>query len=66
MPIIFIIASLVTLIAALMVVTGKNLFHNALFLVLSFVGVAALYISAGSRVPGRRADPDLRRAPSRS
>lgn len=44
MSIIFIIASLVTLISALMVVTGKNLFHNALYLVLSFVGVAALYL----------------------
>ncbi len=27
-----------------MVVTGKNLFHNALYLVLSFFGVAVLYI----------------------
>jgi len=44
LPIIFIIASLVTLIAALRVVTGRNVFHNALFLVLSFVGVAVLYI----------------------
>jgi NADH-quinone oxidoreductase subunit J len=44
MSIIFIIASLVTLIAALMVVTGKNLFHNALYLVLSFFGVAVLYL----------------------
>jgi len=44
MLIIFIIASLVTLASALMVVTGKNLFHNALYLVLSFIGVAALYI----------------------
>ena len=41
MPIIFIIASLVTLIAAVKVVTGRSVFHNALFLVLSFVGVAA-------------------------
>ena len=44
MSIVFMIASLVTLIAALRVVTGKNLFHNALYLVLSFVGVAALYL----------------------
>jgi NADH-quinone oxidoreductase subunit J len=44
MSIIFIIASLVTLIAALMVVTGKNLFHNALYLILSFFGVAVLYL----------------------
>ena len=42
--IVFIIASLVTLGAALMVVTGKNIFHNALFMVLSFIGVATLYI----------------------
>jgi NADH-quinone oxidoreductase subunit J len=30
--------------SALAVVTTKNLFHSALFLVLSFVGVAGLYI----------------------
>lgn len=41
---IFIILSLITLGAALAVVTSKNLFHSALFLVLSFVGVAGLYI----------------------
>lgn len=42
--IVFIIASLVTLGAGLMVVTGKNIFRNALFMVLSFIGVAVLYI----------------------
>lgn len=42
--IVFIIASLITLGAALRVVTGRNVFHNALFMVLSFFGVAALYI----------------------
>lgn len=42
--IVFIVASLVTLGAALKVVTGRNVFHNALFMVLSFVGVAALYV----------------------
>jgi NADH:ubiquinone oxidoreductase subunit 6 (subunit J) len=42
--IIFIIASLVTLGAAWKVVTGKNVFHNALFMILSFIGVAALYV----------------------
>lgn len=42
--IVFIIASLVALGAALRVVTGKNVFHNALFMVLSFIGVAALYV----------------------
>jgi NADH-quinone oxidoreductase subunit J len=40
----FIIFSIITLGAALAVVTSKNLFHSALFLVLSFVGVAGLYI----------------------
>jgi len=42
--VVFIICSLVTLGAALAVVTSKNLFHSALFLVLSFVGVASLYV----------------------
>ena len=42
--IVFIICSLVTLGAAFAVVTSKNLFHSALFLVLSFVGVAGLYV----------------------
>ncbi len=42
--IVFIIASLVTLGAGLMVVTGQNIFRNALFMVLSFIGVAVLYI----------------------
>jgi len=42
--IVFIIASLVTLGAALKVVTGRNVFHNALFMILSFIGVAALYV----------------------
>ncbi len=42
--IVFIIASLVTLGAAFVVVTGKNLFHNALFMILSFMGVATLYV----------------------
>jgi len=42
--IVFIIASLVTLGAAWKVVTGENVFHNALFMILSFIGVAALYV----------------------
>ena len=42
--VVFIICSLVTLGAALAVVTSKNLFHSALFLILSFVGVAGLYV----------------------
>jgi len=41
---IFIVLSIITLGAALAVVTSKNLFHSALFLVLSFVGVAGLYV----------------------
>jgi NADH:ubiquinone oxidoreductase subunit 6 (subunit J) len=41
---IFIILSVITLGAALAVVTSKNLFHSALFLVLSFIGVAGLYV----------------------
>jgi NADH-quinone oxidoreductase subunit J len=41
---IFIILSTITLGAALAVVTSKNLFHSALFLILSFVGVAGLYV----------------------
>ncbi len=42
--IVFIILGLVTLGAALAVVTAKNLFHSALYLMLSFVGVAGFYI----------------------
>jgi NADH-quinone oxidoreductase subunit J len=42
--VVFIILSLITLGAALAVVTSKNLFHSALFLILSFVGVAGLYV----------------------
>jgi NADH-quinone oxidoreductase subunit J len=44
LQLVFIILSIITLGAALAVVTSKNLFHSALFLVLSFVGVAGLYI----------------------
>jgi NADH:ubiquinone oxidoreductase subunit 6 (subunit J) len=42
--VVFIILSFVTLGAALSVVTSRNLFHSALFLILSFVGVAGLYV----------------------
>jgi NADH-quinone oxidoreductase subunit J len=42
--VVFIICGLVILGAALAVVTSKNLFHSALFLVLSFVGVAGFYV----------------------
>lgn len=44
LQLVFIILSVITLGAALAVVTSKNLFHSALFLILSFVGVAGLYV----------------------
>ena len=42
--VIFIIVSAVALIGALGVVLSRNLFHAAIFLVLSFVGVAGFYV----------------------
>ncbi len=42
--VVFIVLGLVTLAGAAGVVLKRNLFHSALFLVLSFVGVAGLYI----------------------
>ncbi len=42
--VVFIILSAITLIGALGVVLNRRLFRSALFLVLSFVGVAGLYI----------------------
>ena len=39
-----IVLSAITLIGALGAVTSRNLFHAALFLVLSFIGVAGFYI----------------------
>ncbi len=42
--VIFIMLSLLTLGAALMVVTSRSLFRSALWLILSFAGIAALYI----------------------
>lgn len=44
LQVVFIILSIITLGAALAVVTSKNLFRSALFLILSFVGVAGLYV----------------------
>jgi NADH-quinone oxidoreductase subunit J len=44
LQLVFIIFSIITLGAALAVVTSKNLFHSALFLILSFIGVAGLYV----------------------
>jgi NADH-quinone oxidoreductase subunit J len=42
--IIFGLSSLVTLGAAVAVVTNKNILHSAFYLVLSFVGVASIYV----------------------
>ncbi len=42
--ILFIIFGVITLGAALMLVTRRNLFHAALFMILSFFGVAGLYV----------------------
>ncbi|MFN2184352.1 MAG: NADH-quinone oxidoreductase subunit J [Anaerolineae bacterium] len=42
--VIFIILSAVTLIGALGVVVSRNLFYAAIFLILSFVGVAGYYV----------------------
>lgn len=42
--VIFIILSLITVGCALMVVLRRNLFHNAIFLAFSFVGVAGIYL----------------------
>jgi len=41
---VFAAASLVTLAAAVAVVTNKNILHSAFFLVLAFVGVASIYV----------------------
>ncbi len=42
--IIFIVASLLTLVTGFVVVTNRNLFHAALAMMASFLGVAALYV----------------------
>jgi NADH:ubiquinone oxidoreductase subunit 6 (subunit J) len=42
--IIFGLVSLVTLGAALAVVTNKNILHSAFYLILAFVGVASIYV----------------------
>jgi len=42
--VIFIVLSLLTLGAAVMVVTSRNLFRSALWLILAFAGIAALFI----------------------
>lgn len=43
LQIIFLVAALVTLFSAVMVVSSKKLFHAALWLILSFLGVAASF-----------------------
>jgi NADH:ubiquinone oxidoreductase subunit 6 (subunit J) len=47
---VFIILSLVTLGAAVMVVISRSLFHSALWLVLAFFGIAALFIHFKSQI----------------
>jgi NADH-quinone oxidoreductase subunit J len=42
--ILFVVFGAITLGSALLVVTRRNLFHAALFLILSFFGVAGLYV----------------------
>lgn len=44
MQVIFIFVSAITLISAIMVVTNRNLFHAALYMMVSFLGVAGLYV----------------------
>ncbi len=43
--VVFILASILTIGAALIVVTNRNLFHAALALMASFLGVAGIYIT---------------------
>lgn len=45
LPLIFIAIAVVTLVGALGVVTARNLFHAALFLILCFFGVAGLFVT---------------------
>lgn len=42
--IIFVLSSLITLGAAVAVVTNKNILHSAFYLILAFVGVASIYV----------------------
>ena len=42
--VLFIVFGVITLGAALMMVTRRNVFHAALFMILSFFGVAGLYV----------------------
>jgi len=43
-PIVFAVLSVIVLGAAVMVVTNRNLFHSALYLILTFLGMAGLYV----------------------
>jgi NADH-quinone oxidoreductase subunit J len=43
MQVIFIFISVITLVSAVQVVTNRNLFHAALYMMASFLGVAGLY-----------------------
>ena len=43
--ILFVLLAVITLGSALVVVTNRNLFHAALALMVSFAGVAGIYIS---------------------
>ena len=50
--VVFIGVALVTVVGALIVVLARNLFHNALGLVLSFFGVAGIYFVAEAEFVG--------------
>ena len=52
MSIVFYFFAAVTIIGALGVVLSPNVVHSALFLVLSFIGVAAIYFSIGAEFLG--------------
>lgn len=43
-PILFVLISIITLVSAFVVVTNRNLFHAALAMMVSFLGVAGLYV----------------------
>lgn len=49
---VFIAIAAVTIYASLGVVTSKNIFHSALFLIISFLGVAAIYFQLNAAFLG--------------
>ena len=59
--IVFILIAAVTLGAAVMVVTARNLVHAALWLIVSLFGVAVFYVLLQRRLPGGGAGGDLHR-----